>query len=261
MRLKIPFLLLFIGILLQGFVTMPFNGTTDPAEPEENIRELTRYFEKKGYAFQELLQDSRFVLVEDITGKFTRAAEIRIDNFRHYQEVIGFERKKEKVWSFMKEHEQDLIAAEANYGIPRHVIAGIIGIESEFGRYKGSYNPFNAYVSMYAEGHRSKFARAQLEELLIFVKKHDLDVFDLESSYAGAMSYAQFIPWSLNRYWVGNDLYHMPDNIRSVANYLAHYKKVTGSLEKAILRYNPSSLYQEAVLALAEEAKKLEETK
>jgi len=69
------------------------------------------------------------------------------------------------------------------------------------------------------------------------------------------MSFAQFIPSSLNRWWVGKDLYYMPNNIRSVANYLAYFKNKTGSLETAVLRYNPSSLYQQAVLSLADEVK------
>lgn len=44
-------------------------------------------------------------------------------------------------------------------------------------------------------------ALAQLEELLEFVEKKNMDVLSMKSSYAGAMSYAQFIPYSLNRWW------------------------------------------------------------
>ncbi|MAO63405.1 MAG: hypothetical protein CL666_00240 [Balneola sp.] len=221
---------------------------------ERNIKELAEYFEDKGYAFNKLIEDPRFKLVEGITEKFTRAAEIKIESFEDYQNLIKFDRKRDKIRDFMREYKTELETAEKEYGIPKHVIAGIIGIESEFGRYRGSYNPFNAYVSMYAEGHRSAFAKAQLEELLIFTKKNEMDVLSLESSYAGAMSYAQFIPYSLNRWWVGDDLYHMPNNIKSVANYLAHFKEITGTVEKAVFRYNPSTMYTKVVLALADEA-------
>jgi membrane-bound lytic murein transglycosylase B len=239
------------------FIVMPLPALAsnpDPDKMKENIKELAKYFEAKGYAFNKMIEDSRFKLVEDITGKFTRAAEIKIENFEDYQSVINYERKRDKIRNFMNEYAAELESAEKKYGIPKHVIAGIIGIESEFGRYRGSYNPFNAYVSMYAEGHRSEFAKAQLEELLIFAKNNELDVLAMESSYAGAMSYAQFIPYSLNRWWVGKDLYHMPNNIKSVANYLAHFKGVTGSVEKAVFRYNPSTMYTKVVLALADEA-------
>lgn len=245
----ITLLLLFISVpVLANY------GNPDPVKMKENIKELAEYFEAKGYAFNKMIEDPRFKLVEDITGKFTRAAEIKIENFEDYQGVIKYDRKREKIRDFMTEYAADLESAEKEYGIPKHVIAGIIGIESEFGRYRGSYNPFNAYVSMYAEGHRAEFAKAQLEELLKFTKERNMDVLSLESSYAGAMSYAQFIPYSLNRWWVGDDLYHMPNNIRSVANYLAHFKEITGSVEKAVFRYNPSSMYTKVVLALADEA-------
>lgn len=248
-KTTITLLLLFITGPLLASVSNP-----DPVKMQENIKELAEYFEDKGYAFNEMLEDSRFKLVEGITEKFTRAAEVKIEDFEDYQGAVGYNSKKDNIREFMTKYATELDAAEKEYGIPKTIIAGIMGIESEFGRYKGSYNPFNAYVSMYAEGHRSEFAKAQLEELLIFAKNNELDVLEMESSYAGAMSYAQFIPYSLNRWFVGKDLYHMPNNINSVANYLAHFKEITGSVEKAIFRYNPSAMYTKVVLALADEA-------
>jgi membrane-bound lytic murein transglycosylase B len=235
-------------------------GTSDPEKQRANIKELSEYFEKKGYAFNELLEDPRFKQIENITAKFTRAVEIKIESFEDYQGIIKYDLKKQKLEDFLVKYAPELDFAEEKYGISKHVIAGIIGIESEFGRYKGSYNPFNAYVSMYAEGYRSEWSKAQLEELLIFAKKNNLDIMAMESSYAGAMSYAQFIPYSLNRWFVGKDLYYMPNNIASVANYLAHFYEITGSMEKAVMRYNPSTMYTKVVLELAEEARKIEET-
>lgn len=225
--------------------------------PKDKLTELTNYFSSKGYDISPILEDERFALVDDITGKFTRAVEIKIETLDDYKEVINFDRKRDKISYFYSDFHVELNAAEEEYGIPKEVIIGILGVESEFGRFKGSYNPFNAYVSMYVEGYRTEWTLAQLEELLKFADRNKLDILELKSSYAGAMSYAQFIPWSLNRFWVGSDIYDMPNNINSVANYLAHYKNVTGSLEKSILRYNPSSLYQKAVLALADEAESI----
>lgn len=252
----ITFLLLLVSVIALANSLIP-----DPVKMKENIKELTKYFEGKGYAFTKLIEDPRFKLIDDISGKFTRAVEIKIESFEDYQNIINFEKKKDKIAGFMADYDKELATAEKEYGIPKHVIAGIIGIESEFGKYRGSYNPFNAYVSMYAEGHRSEWAKAQLEELLIFVKNNELDVFELESSYAGAMSYAQFIPYSLNRWFVGKDLYNMPNNIFSVANYLSHFYEITGSMEKAVMRYNPSTMYTKVVLELAEEGRKIEEAR
>ncbi|MBU94182.1 MAG: hypothetical protein CL669_01150 [Balneola sp.] len=208
----------------------------------------------------EYLADDRFQYIEGITEKFTRSAERRIESFEDYKEILAYEIKKNKLAEFYDTYSDELIAAEKEFGIPKEIIMGILGVESEFGRYKGNYNPLNAYISMMAEDYRYSFAEAQLIELLRFCKRTGLDVMSLQSSYAGAMTYAQFIPYSLNRWWKnskGQGLYHMPDNIRSVANYLAHFTKIEGNVKDAILRYNTSSLYQQAVLSLAEDAKQV----
>jgi membrane-bound lytic murein transglycosylase B len=230
------------------------------AEPDnlpESLSSLIRHFDNQGVDLKSLLDDPRFELYEGITERFTRSAERRTPTFEDYKRILGFDAKKRNIKGFIDSNKDQLKKAEEEYGIPRYVIAAIIGVESDFGQNIGSFNPLNAYVSMYAENYRSEFARAQLEELLKFTTRKDIDVFELKSSYAGAMSFAQFIPYSINRWWVGDDIFDMNNNILSVANYLAHFKGVTGSLERAVFRYNPSQLYTDAVLALADEAEKM----
>ena len=104
---------------------------------------------------------------------------------------------------------------------------------------------------MYVKGYRKEFAVSQLAELCKFAKKNNLEIFTLNSSYAGAIGPMQFLPWSLNRWFVGDDVFDMGCAISSVANYLAHFRKKRGSLEKAIFAYNPSKLYCKAVVELA----------
>jgi membrane-bound lytic murein transglycosylase B len=243
------FLLLFAAI-------SPLIQASDPVD--DRLQKLIEHFDKKGFDIRPILNDDRFELVEGITEKFTKAAEVRIESIDDYKKVLNYDKKSGMVREFMTTYASELADAEKEYGIPKEVIVGILGVESEYGTYAGKYNPFSAYVSMYVEDYRARFALAQLEELLEFTERTNMDVLELKSSYAGAMSYAQFIPYSLNRWWVGDDLYHMPNNIYSIAKYLAHFKDITGSTEKAILRYNNSTLYQQAVLSLAEEAQSLE---
>ena len=231
-----------------------------PAHIQRRIALIESQFSDMDWDLYKYLDDDRFQYIEGITEKFTRSAERRIESFEDYKEILAYEIKKNKLAEFYDTYSDELIAAEKEFGIPKEIIMGILGVESEFGRYKGSYNPLNAYISMMAEDYRYSFAEAQLIELLRFCKRTGLDVMSLQSSYAGAMTYAQFIPYSLNRWWKnskGQGLYHMPDNIRSVANYLAHFTKIEGNVKDAILRYNTSSLYQQAVLSLAEDAKQV----
>ena len=229
-----------------------------PDDIQRRIALIVSQYNDMGWDLSEYLADDRFQYIEGITEKFTRSAERRIESFEDYKEILAYEIKKNKLAEFYTTYSAELLAAEKEFGIPKEIIMGILGVESEFGRYKGSYNPLNAYISMMAEDYRYSFAEAQLIELLRFCKRTGLDIMSLQSSYAGAMSYAQFIPYSLNRWWKnseGQGLYHMPDNIRSVANYLAHFTEIEGNVKDAILRYNTSSLYQQAVLSLAEDAK------
>ncbi len=248
------------------FSLLPFNSsvvqaadsditTSDDEEKfKERLSELADFFVSEGLDINERLQDSRFELYEDIGDRFRNSAERRTVSLDEYKGMLGFADKKSKISGFIEKNKAQLEKAEDEYGIPRYVIAAIIGIESDYGRNIGSHNPFNAYASMYAVDYRADFAKAQLKELILFVERNNIDVYDLKSSYAGAMTFAQFIPYSLNKWFVGDDIFDMDNNIMSVGNYLAYFKNITGSVDRAVFRYNPSELYTSAVMALAAEA-------
>ncbi|NGP77269.1 hypothetical protein G3570_11525 [Balneolaceae bacterium YR4-1] len=236
--------------------TLSLQDSLTYAKYESNLNSLSDYLNKDGLQISELFKDPRFEIYEEIGDRFRKSAERKSRGIDEYKRILGFDVKSKKIAEFIDANHDQLKKAEETYGIPKYVISAIIGIESDYGRNIGSYNPFNAYVSMYVVDYREDFARAQLKELLEFVQRNDIDVFELKSSYAGAMSYGQFIPYSINKWFVGDDIFDMNNNIMSVANYLAYFKERTGSLEKAVLRYNPSSLYTRAVLDLAKEAEK-----
>lgn len=221
-----------------------------------SLNDLAIHLQKDGLEISNLYEDPRFEIYEKIGDRFRKSAERKSHGIEQYKRILGFDVKSQQILAFMEAHHEQLEKAEDTYGIPKYVISAIIGIESDYGKNIGSYNPFNSYVSMYAVEYREDFARAQLKELIEFTQRNNIDVFELKSSYAGAMSFGQFIPYSINKWFVGDDIFDMNNNIMSVANYLAYFKERTGSIEKAVLRYNPSSLYTRAVLDLAEEAEK-----
>ncbi len=221
---------------------------------QENISEL-QILLKKDPRIDKLLENFDLKKHENVVRRFRNSAEKRTMNFEEYKKKIGYEGKRKKINEFIQKNKDVLNAAQKKYGMPVEVIAAILGIESNFGKVTGKYNPFYSYVSIYAQNYRKNFAKSQLEELLAFCKPKNCDIEELKSSYAGAMGYAQFIPSSLNKWFVGNDLYSMKNNIFSIGNYLSHFKKERGSLKKAIHAYNPSELYVRAVMSLAEEVK------
>lgn len=259
------FTIALIAVLLQFLMFNPANAqealshNTSESEISEQeypdrISLLIEYFDSKDVDLKPYLDDPDFEIYDGIGDRFRRSAERKIGSLDDYLRVLGFDNKRGRIGEFMNTYSSALQEAENTYNIPQYVIAAIIGIESDFGQNIGSYNPLNVYVSMYSEDYRADFAKAQLEELLLFTTRNNVDVFELKSSYAGAMSYGQFIPYSINHWFVGDDIFDMENNIHSIANYLAHFHEVTGSLEGAVYRYNPSSLYRDAVLTLADAA-------
>jgi membrane-bound lytic murein transglycosylase B len=241
-----------------------------------SMHALITQLRNKGFETENLFRNPEFQIYENIDvfysespekiGEYTYKQALKSGNreevewvfeneFEHYKTRIGFDKKKESMPDFIAQYQEQLSQSESLYHIPKEIIAAIIGIESHFGRVVGHHHAFNVYVSMYVKNYRRKFALEQLEELLKFAQKTQKDVFSLNSSYGGAIGCMQFLPYSLNRWFVGDDVYDMGDTIASVANYIAHFQEKNSSLEKALYKYNPNTFYVKAVLELAGFAK------
>lgn len=250
--------IIFLALWLLSTIHTKSSASNGSSElNSDRLQQLVEQMQEKNLDLKSLLQDTRFEIYDGIGDRFKSSAEKRTLTLDDYKKILRFDDKASRIGPFMATHSEQLKKAEAEYDIPGTVIAAILGIESDYGLNIGRFNPLNVYVSMYHEDYRSDFALAQLEELLKFTQRNDIDVFELKSSYAGAMSFAQFIPYSVNRWWVGDDIFDMNNNILSIANYLAHFKEITGTIEGAVYRYNPSQLYRDAVMALAAEAEDL----
>jgi len=247
-------------------------------EKPEALETLVNIMRGKGFDTEPFLSHPKFRLYENIDDFFRNSAESRgiapylrakregkpaeaerlfREEYEKYKARIDFDGKKKKMEDFIAEYGSQLESSEKRYGVPKEITASVIGVESWYGKVTGKYYAFNVYVSMYVKNYRRKFALEQLEELLRFSRRRKIDVFDLKSSYAGAIGAMQFLPYSLNRWFVGEDVSDMHDTISSVANYLAYFKKRRGSMRKAVFAYNPSRLYVETVFELAEYARSI----
>lgn len=221
----------------------------------QSLDKIIKNFRLKGFKIEELFSDPRFEIYGNIDKIFKGSPESRIKDYNVYKEKLGVENKKKKIGKFIRDYNYQLSIAEKQYNIPKEIIASIIGVESDFGNNTGKYYAFNSFISLIVKDYKTDFALIQLEHLLKFSKKNNINVFGLKSSYAGAIGFAQFIPSSLNQYFVGDNVYDMEDNINSVANYLKSAKKRTGKLDRAVYAYNHSDFYVRAVLEIAEAGK------
>ena len=127
---------------------------------------------------------------------------------------------------FLKEHIDIFESAEKDYGVSKFYIASIIGMETNYGTYYGSYNPLDTIFTRAFEP-SSNFWQKELIQLFILSKRYNLNPKQIKSSWSGAIGLRQFIPSSYNAYGVDYDLNgsvdllsSMEDGIASVANYL-----------------------------------------
>jgi len=135
---------------------------------------------------------------------------------------------------FWNQYETALTRAEAQFGVPAHIIVAIIGVETFYGKHTGNFRVLDTLATLafkYPEAHnkaaRMAFFREELENALLLAYESDIDPLSLYGSYAGAIGWAQFMPSSLRKYAISYngkgkiDLRKSPvDAIGSIANYL-----------------------------------------
>ena len=91
---------------------------------------------------------------------------------------------------------------ERRYGVDRHVLVAIWGMESNYGGNKGSHNVIQALATLAYRGERRSYGRTQLLAALQILQRGDIPVDQMKGSWAGAMGHTQFIPTTYNRYAV-----------------------------------------------------------
>ena len=99
-------------------------------------------------------------------------------------------------------HGRTLNAIEAKYGVDKHVVAAIWGMETNYGGYRGKTHIPSALATLAYDGRRGKFFEAQLVEVLKILQHGDTTTDAMMGSWAGAMGHTQFMPTSYAAYAV-----------------------------------------------------------
>jgi membrane-bound lytic murein transglycosylase B len=233
---------------------------------------IKKIYKKREIAFEAKLISKYFVHSE---------ATLDYDQFST-DDSIALARK------YLEEHEDELIAAEKEYGVDKELITAIILGDTRFGAYTGrspilnTLSTMSSLADLWVRGEfwemnefpgeekperqkfekiayfKSKWAYPELKAFLEYVQQEGMDPVKIKGSMAGAMGLAQFMPTNLPIHARdGNgdgsiDLFHHSDSIASVANFLRHFGWKLGiskiNAEKVIYYYNHSDYYVEAVL-------------
>jgi lytic murein transglycosylase len=129
--------------------------------------------------------------------------------------------------AMLERHKDVLARVEKRYGVDRHIIVALWGIESDYGKRKGSHFIPHALANLACKGRRARFFRKELIQALRLVSRGDIALDDLRGSWAGAFGHTQFMPSTYRRLAVDFDgdgrrdlVNSVPDALASTANFL-----------------------------------------
>jgi membrane-bound lytic murein transglycosylase B len=173
-------------------------------------------------AFAAVLEpDAAVIRADRSQPEFTRPVWEYLDGALSPQRVSNGRR-------LLAQHADMLAAIERRYGVDRHVLVAIWGLESNFGSNMGDRSVIRSLATLAYEGRRPAFAHTQLIEALTILQRGDVTPEAMVGSWAGAMGQTQFIPSTYNSYAVdfdGNgkrDIWaSSADALASAANYLS----------------------------------------
>ncbi len=166
-----------------------------------------------------------------------------------------------------------LARAEREYGVPPAIIAGVLGLETNFGRITGRTRVLDALVTQgFDHPTRSAFFFGELVEYFVFCRDLGYNPTQPTGSYAGAMGWAQFMPSNYRKLAVDfdgdghRDLWSAADAIGSIGRYFNDYKpalawqrgqplavraRVSGVLDAGLPRNGQNVTHTVAQLAVA----------
>jgi lytic murein transglycosylase len=110
---------------------------------------------------------------------------------------------------------------EKAYGVDRHIVAAIWGVESNYGTQGGDRPVIRSLATLSCIGRRQEYFRDELVAALEIVSRGDVRVEDLRGSWAGAFGPTQFMPTAYRRFAVDADGDGRRDVVHSVADLIA----------------------------------------
>ncbi len=191
------------------------------------INDFNKKYKTSKDILEKYFQEAKFV--DNSIELMDRQVEY-LDWHTYKQKVLTPEKTKDGV-TFYKKYRKTLRNAQKIYGVPAYIIAGIIGIETNYGKIDMRYRAFDTLATLaFYYPRRSEYFKKELEALIVYSREHKIDPFYFKSSFAGAVGIPQFMPSNIVKYAVDANkdgkidiVNNMADAIYSVGNYLKKY--------------------------------------
>ncbi len=148
---------------------------------------------------------------------------------------VGFAASEERIkagQAKLAEHASLLARIERHFGVDRHILVAIWGLESTYGTRPGERPVIRSLATLaFLGGRRAAFWHEQLIAALKILERGDITPAAMRGSWAGAMGQTQFIPTTFLAFAVDFDGDGRRDIWRSVADAIAsaaNYLKKSG---------------------------------
>ncbi len=181
----------------------------------------------RAYA-ERLTPDLRIMDLLDAQPEFTKS-------FWDYLDLLVTDERIEKGRELLQRYDRTFDAVERAYGVDRHIIAAIWGIESNYGTLGGDRPVVRSTATLACIGRRQRYFRDEFLAALEILQHGDIRPDRLVGSWAGAFGPTQFMPTAFKRYAVDFDgdgrrdvVDSIPDVIASTANNLKKDGWVSG---------------------------------
>jgi membrane-bound lytic murein transglycosylase B len=175
-----------------------------------------------------LTPDLRIMDLLDAQPEFTMA-------IWDYLDRLVSEERIQNGRALLATHRATFDAVEKAFGVDRHFIAAIWGVESNYGTQTGERPVVRSTATLACIGRRQDFFREEFLSALEILAHGDVDAAHLQGSWAGAFGPTQFMPTSFKKYAVDFEgdgrrdvVDSIPDMIASTANNLKKDGWVSG---------------------------------
>lgn len=123
-----------------------------------------------------------------------------------------------------------LARVERQYGVPKEIVLGVWGMETNYGAGFGNTYVVRALATLAYASQRREFYVTELIGALRILEEGHISRDDFRGSWAGAMGHTQFMPTSFLKYAIDfngdgrKDIWRsIPDALASTGNYLAQH--------------------------------------
>jgi lytic murein transglycosylase len=161
-----------------------------------------------------LTPDLRIMDLMDAQPEFTKA-------FWDYLDILVSDARIAGGREILAKNKAAFDRMEKQYGVDRHIVTAIWGVESNYGTLGGDRPVLQSTATLSCIGRRQAYFRDEFLSALEILQRGDLRPDQLVGSWAGAFGPTQFMPTSFKRYAVDFDGDGRRDVVSNAADLIA----------------------------------------